>query len=45
MDGSCIEPGVEADINAEVFHRRVDELFDGDGEAVDLVDEEDIAGL
>ena len=42
---SSVEAGVQADIDLEVFHRRVDELFDGDWEPMDLVDEQDIAGL
>ena len=37
------EARVDGDVDAEVFHRGVDELFDGDGEAVDFVDEEDVA--
>ncbi len=31
----------EDDIHPEIFHHRVDELLDGFGEAMDLVDEED----
>ena len=31
------------DVELEVLHRRVEHLFDGSGQAVDLVDEEHVA--
>ena len=34
---------VDHDIDAEVFHRRVEILFDGLGDAVNLVDKQDVA--
>ena len=36
-------PLAEHDVELEVLHRRVEHLLDGAGEAVDLVDEEDVA--
>src|SRR3979411_2697410 len=38
-------PLADDDVQAEVLHRRVEDLLDGAGEAVDLVDEEDVAVL
>ena len=36
-------PLADHDVELEVLHRRVQDLFDGPGEAMDLVDEEDVA--
>src|SRR5690606_7030768 len=38
-----IRPLVEHDINAVILHGRVEVLFHGLGDAVDLIDEEDVA--
>ena len=45
LHGAGVEPRVECDVDAEVLHRRIHELLDGGGGAVDLVDEQDVAGL
>lgn len=43
LDGAGVDAAVEEDVDSKIFHRGVDELFDRDGEAVDFVDEKDIA--
>ena len=40
-DGPRRHSLAEDDVDAEIFHHRVDELLDGPGQAMDLVDEED----
>ena len=35
-------PFADHEVEREVLHRRVEDLFDGAGQAVDLVDEEDV---
>ena len=41
--GDRVHAGIDGDIDFEVFHRAVDEFFNDDREAVDFIDEEDIA--
>ena len=42
-DGSRRHSFAQDDVDPKIFHDRVDELFDGAGQAMDLVDEEDRA--
>ena len=37
-----MQPFVDDEVDREVFHRRIQELLDGAGQPVDLVDEEDV---
>lgn len=43
--GTCVETRVHGNIDLEVFHCGVDELFYSDGEPMDLVDEQDVPRL
>src|SRR5690606_6917468 len=43
--GTCRRPGIDDDVEAKVLHRRVEALLHRRREPVDLVDEEDVAGL
>jgi hypothetical protein len=44
-DGFGVHAGIDDEVDFEIFHRGVDVFFDGDGKAVDFVDEQDIVGL
>ena len=44
-DAARARPLADHEVEGEVLHRRVEDLLDGAGEAVDLVDEEDVALL
>ena len=43
VDRTSAEPAFDGEVDAEVFHGRIDELLDHAGEAMDLVDEQDLA--
>ena len=45
MDGTCGGAGVDDDVEAEVFHGGVEVFFYCGVEAVDFIDEEDVAFL
>ena len=45
LDGARGGPGVDDDVEAVVFHRGVEVFLDGGVEAVDFVDEEEVAFL
>ncbi len=42
-DRARVHPRIDGDVDAEVFHRGIDVFLDGGGEAVDLIDKEDVA--
>ncbi len=44
-DRACRGPLADEDVELEVLHGRVQDLFDGSGQTVDLVDEQDVAVL
>jgi hypothetical protein len=44
-DASCVGPLIDEDVDAEILHRRVEELLDHLGDAMDLIDEEDLTVL